>query len=323
MLLKDLSPYLLETVIQTVRQFFYEKQFHEVRVPILNEALPLELNLFAFSANWHFGSKKKQYYLPTSPEAALKKALARGEKQVFSISSSFRDQDPSDENHHPEFIMLEWYRTDADYNHIIQDLEELIVIIEAKLSTLPIFQSISKHNTLLHLPLPPWKRLSLPSLFDKVTGVPLKMVLSLSSMKQLAHQLGYQTTQASWEELFNQIVADKIEPLLGDEPVFIEELPSQLSPLCSVKQSEPHLAERFEFYLGGEELANGNNEQTDPSLVKKAFDQEQARRDKQNLPSHPIDKDLLAALTLLHQSPQHFAGVGLGLERLIKVLIES
>lgn len=321
MLLRELNPRLVEMAMQAVRQFFYKQNFLEVRVPLLNEALPLESNLYSFNTFWSYQNKQKQFYLPTSPEAALKKALAAGERRVFALSPSFRNQDPSDSDHHPEFLMLEWYRSDCDYHKIMNDLEQLILFLVNKLHDWSIDHYAPVITTPSWLISSEWPRVSLLKLFKQATGESLNEVLTDPQMVRLAEGLGYQTADANWAELFDQIMADKIEPMLGLAPIFIEDLPAKLSPLCCLNQSAPYLAERFELYLGRAEIANGNNEQTDSLVVNYAFEQEKSKRQVAHLPLHPLDADFLEALAMMHQSGQKFAGVGLGLERLLKVLV--
>jgi lysyl-tRNA synthetase class 2 len=156
----------------------------------------------------------------------------------------------------------------------------------------------------------------LDQLFAKKFNQSLKQLQPLAAIKNLAENLNYETANATWEQLFNQIFMNQIEPGLGKNPFFLIDFPAQISPLCQPKPDNPHLAKRFEFYLNGLEIANGNSEQTDPQIVQQHFEQEQQYRRHQNLPIAPLDHKFIQALEKLHQTGCSYAGVGLGIERL-------
>lgn len=312
--------FIKELVIKTVREFFYQQSFHEVITPVLNRAVPLEPNLYSFSTIWKYMDKSQVMYLPTSPEASLKKMLAKGLDKVFSIGQTFRNLEPADVEHNPEFLMLEWYRSDANYQMIMADVEELVNAVWVEVKNYLGNNEEPRYGTEKISLNSPWKRVSLETLFNQVTGVKLEKTLELQQMKNIAKSLGYQTQGTNWEQLFNQIVMDKIEPFLGKQPLFLIDFPAQTSPLCKVQKNRQYLAERFEVYLGGLEIGNGNNEQTDTTLVKKHFLQEQKFREKNQLPTHPIDYEFLEALKTMGESGKSYAGIGMGVERLVMIM---
>lgn len=320
--MKNLQPYLAkEKTIHIIREFFIKQKFHEVMVPLLNPALPLEPNLYSFATDWNYLDKTKKFYLPTSPESALKKQLAKGFEQVFSLASTFRNQEDQDVEHNPEFLMLEWYRTNAHYHHIMTDLEELVAFLYQKMYPT---QAQEKDLTLIYdgktINLAkPWPRVSLAELFEQEVGEPLANYLTLIELKKLASKKGFVTDNATWEELFNQFFLEFLEKKLGTDPVFLIDFPSRISPLCAPRKDKPQYAQRFEFYLAGMELANGNTEQTDAQLVRQKFEQEQLYRQKNNFPSHEIDQEFLSALATMNSTGQTYAGVGLGVERLAMI----
>jgi len=317
---KDDPFFIKELVIKSIRNFFYDQDFHEVVVPVLNKALPLEPNLYAFKTDWQYMDKTEIRYLPTSPEAALKKKLAQGLEKVFAIGHSFRNLEPADLEHNPEFLMLEWYRSDANYQQIMDDVEQLVAFLWQEVSDyLGKSGNLEYQGERLNLS-SPWKRLSLEKLFEQAVGISLKNCLGLDEIKTVAKKLNYQIQGANWEQLFNQIFMDQIEPMLGKQPLFLVDFPSQISPLCKTVPNKPYLAERFEVYLGGLEIGNGNNEQTDATLVEEAFLLEQKQRQKNQLPVHPIDNDFLEALQKMHSTKKQYAGIGVGLERVEMIL---
>jgi elongation factor P--beta-lysine ligase len=318
--------FIKEQLIKAIRRFFEEQQFHEVIVPVLNEALPVDPNIYAFKTAWHYADQTHERYLSTSPEAALKKALALGLEKVFAISPSFRDFDPAGNDHHPEFLMLEWYRAGTDYQTIMDEVEELIVEVNREVQSylnndLSLGDQLCYQGEWLSLKRP-WKRVSLPTLFEQVAGAPFFEYQRLDKMQILAQKYNYQINNATWEQLFNQFFTDQLEPTLGAQPVFLTDLPSQISPCAVGKIDNPHLAERFELYLGGMELANGNTEETDSILIAKRFKQENAERLKNGESSYPVDQEFITALEAMSRTKQPYAGVGLGVERLGMLLAD-
>lgn len=311
----QIDSYLIrERVIKAARHFFDQQQFHEVMVPVLNKALPIEPNLYPFVTKWHKFDQTQKLYLPCSPESALKKSLAREIEPCYALAPAFRNLEPVDLEHNPEFLMLEWYRAESDYQQIMEDCQNLIKFVTKKIHH---SQVISYQAHQLDLA-KDWPVFSLATIFEQVTEVKLEKVSELTEIKQLANQLGYRTKNSNWEQLFNQIVINLIEPKLPTSPCFLIDFPLKISPLCQAQSDRPFLAQRFELYLAGLELANGNNEQTDVDLVKAKFEQEQQSRQKCQLPVQPLDQDFLKALNKMSKS--QYAGVGLGIDRLAMIL---
>lgn len=265
----NLQPtFIREEIIKATRAFFYTKKFHEVVVPVLNDAVPLEPHLFPFETSWNTVEGEKKRYLSLSPERNLKRMLAAGIGNCFALGKSFRNLENSGSLHLPEFLMLEWYREDVDYHKIMKDTEELILYIQESLKK----QHLSKKKLVLG-----WKKVSLHSLFKKTGG---------------------------WDEereVFDQIFVNKIESKFPQEPFFLIDFPTRISPLCKPQKEKPHLAERFELYINGMEIGNGNTENTDADSVRKAL-------------KKPVDKTFLSALKTMNKKT--YAGVGLGIDRL-------
>jgi lysyl-tRNA synthetase class 2 len=138
-------------------------------------------------------------------------------------------------------------------------------------------------------------------------------------MIEFAQSLGYETANSTWEQLFNQWLLNEFEPKIGLLPTIVVDFPARISPLCSVKPNQPELAQRFEIYLNGIEVANGNQEKTDVQSIRQAFLNEKQVRLDQNLAVPPIDEEFLISLTKLKN--QQVAGIGVGLERLWMILL--
>jgi len=298
-----------EKIIKNIRSFFNDQNFHEITIPVLNSAIPIEPNIHSFSTTWNTIKSHKQFFLPTSPEREIKIRLGQGIGNCFAIGQSFRNLENSGLWHTPEFLMLEWYRQDATNEIIIDDVKQLINHL-----TLQLFKRLYKKDN-------NWPVLSLEKLFEKYAKIDYKKMIEEDDyFFQVAKNKGYNIQNSSWNELFDQILVNEIEPKLPMEPTFIFDFPSRLSPLCLPNKNKPYLADRFEFYINGVEIANGNTENTNSKTIELLFKQEKVKREKLGLVTSPVDNAFIKALEKMHQSGKIFAGIGLGLERLIKIL---
>lgn len=300
------SPYIIrENIIRATRQFFYEMDFHEVIPQILNTALPLEANLYPFETTWKTRTGDRRLYLPHSPERSIKRMLARGMGNCFALGKSFRNLEQEGSQHLPEFLMLEWYRKEATYLDIMKDVKELLTFIHDYLEN--IGGPISPH---IH---GKWKTYSLIELFKTHSAIDLSSIIEDDELLfETARKRGYIVEGATWGQLYDQIFVNEIEPHLTNEPVFIIDFPARISPLCAQKKDDSRFAERFEFYMGGMEIGNGNTENTDIQYVQKTFETEHKKT------GYPIDEEFLKSLDKM--SAATYAGIGLGIDRLTMLL---
>lgn len=353
--MKNLRPiYIKEEVIKAVREFFAGQNFHEMITPVLNKSLPLEPNLYPFKTVWDRAGKREDFYLSTSPEAALKKMIANGMGDCFAVGHSFRNMEGSGRQHNPEFLMLEWYRENADYRKIMEDVRELVIFIKKRIDRYLMSSaglSLNYQGKSADLG-GEWKVFSLVELFKKYAGMDLIKLagpvgrfppasahdlravgrpsslttrFTVKSSDDLliiqAKRKGYKVDGANWEQLFNQIFLNEIEPELPKTPFFLTDFPARISPLCAVKKENPEIAERFEFYLFGMELGNGNTENTDSKSVKKHMEEEKKIREKNKRIMAPIDREFLKALEAM--SGKKYAGIGLGIDRLAMIFADE
>lgn len=300
------SPYIIrENIIRATRQFFYEMDFHEVIPQILNTALPLEANLYPFETTWKTRTGDRKLYLPHSPERSIKRMLARGVGNCFALGKSFRNLEQEGSQHLPEFLMLEWYRKEATYLDIMKDVKELLTFIHDYLEN--IGGPISPH---IH---GKWKTYSLIELFKTHSAIDLPSAIEDDELLfEAARKRGYIVEGATWGQLYDQIFVNEIEPHLTNEPVFIIDFPARISPLCTQRKDDSRFAERFEFYMGGMEIGNGNTENTDMQYVQKTFETEHKKT------GYPIDEEFLKSLDMM--SGTTYAGIGLGIDRLTMLL---
>ncbi len=353
----DLKPILIrEQVIKSIREFFDKKGFHEVVATVLNKSLPVEPNIYPFITVWTKVKAQNNLYLSTSPEASLKKMIAKGIGNCFAIGKTFRNLEGQGSRHNPEFLMLEWYRENADYKDIMRECERLILYItnklKSKIQNLPpqrdprcsnpdgirnsigtniksnpkskirnqnLKNQIIYQHQIIDLSTP-WKRYSLIDLFQKYAGLDLLRIMDDKQLKICAKSKGYDIKNKNWEELYNQIFLNEIETQLPPDPFFLTDFPSRISPLCKPKENNPLIAERFELYIGGMELGNGNTENTNSKSVTKVFEEERKGRIREGQDGIPIDRDFIKALDYMKN--KSYAGIGLGVDRLAMLLAD-
>lgn len=295
------AQYLLvkEKVIKQIRSFFDERKFHEIVTPVFHDALPLEPTIYSFSTQWSTSERKEQFYLATSPESTLKKALASGIGNCYSIAHAFRNLESAGPLHKPEFLMLEWYREDATHEDIMTDVRDL-------------FSALEIHDS--------FQTLSLEKLFTDHLLISIQDLTDENHMRSLAKSKGYSIEEASWEQLFNQLFFNEIEPYLPFGLLFLTDFPAKISPLAKPQKIKTFLAERFEVFFNRIELGNGNTEHLDIQTIRKHFDAEKQYRIKRGLPSHPIDEEFLLCIQKLQQTEKPYAGIGMGIDRLVMIV---
>ena len=286
-----------EEVIKTIREFFYTQNFHEVVAPLLNSALPLESNLHPFITEHKYKNTTETFYLAMSPERGIKKMLAAGMGNCFAISPSFRNYERVGSLHLHEFIMLEWYRKGAVYTDIMDDVEIVLKSVDKKM------------GNKIGIPKEHFPRISLNKLFEERTGEKLDaLIINEDLLKKVAGKKGYKTEGSTWEELYDQLFVNEIESTFIQEPFFLIDFPARISPLCKKKKNSPHLAERFELYIHGVEIGNGNTENTDTESIRNLFEKEHKKT------GMPIDEEFLISLKAMKSDS--YAGVGMGIDRL-------
>lgn len=303
-------------IFRLVRQFFVSRGFIEAETPIVVAVSGMEPHLAPFEttlvAN---GGASSPAYLITSPEYSLKKLLAAGFPKLFELARVFRNGEPYDALHNPEFTMLEWYRANADYLAIMDDCEELIVTLSRAVRGGETFSFGENYIDLAR----PWERLTVRDAFLRETGIDLNNIPDQSALLRVARTRGYDVpVQESFEEIFHRIFLTEVEPRLGRrKPTILYDYPIELAALARTKRDAPRYAERFELYIAGVELANAFGELTDPAEQRRRFEEEHRLRIALGRPALPIDEDLLAALPNIPPS----GGIALGVDRLIMLLL--
>ncbi|HZB90030.1 MAG TPA: EF-P lysine aminoacylase EpmA [Stellaceae bacterium] len=304
-------------VIAAIRRFFAERDFVEVETPALQVSPGLEPHLQAFATELSEpGAGKRRRYLHTSPEFAMKKLLVAGVPRLFQLARCFRDGERSP-THHPEFTMLEWYRAGAGYRDLMADCEALL---QAALAAAGGERFRWRGRTAD--PGAPWTRLSVAEAFAQFCGIDLLATAPDPSAPRLdllaaaAAPLGIAPHPGdAWEDLFFRIFLERIEPALGvGAPAILYDYPVSMAALARAKPEDPRLAERFELYVSGLELANAFGELTDAALQRRRFEADQAEKRRRYGATYPIDEDFLAALAA---GMPDSAGIALGVDRLV------
>lgn len=314
--------FIREKVLTAIRQFFFDRGFHEVETPYLTSSLPPESYLDVFETTLLDRRRQSmRAFLPTSPEPFLKKLLVAGLGNCFALPKSFRNTEDKSKTHNPEFTILEWYRVNSDYTEIMKDCEELILFINTYLQrsqntstgvspTKLIYQGKTIDLT------SPWERLTVFEAFKRYAHINLLHAFSRENLKKLALVKGYRMSgEDSWEEIFHQIFLNEIEPHLGQtKPTIIYDYPAALAALSKKKASDPRFAERFEFYIGGLELGDAYSELTDWKEQRERFEVEVTERKRLGKVDHPIDDDFIKALKV---GMPPAGGIAVGVDRLI------
>lgn len=274
-------------LIQAIRRFFIRRGYLEVDTPCRLPVLIPEAHNEPVESGDHF--------LQTSPEICMKRLLAEtGCDKIFQICKCFRNNERGD-RHLPEFTMLEWYRSHCDYHSLMDECEDMILEVTRASGHNGYVQVKGSKKISLEKP---WDRLSVSEAFVQYSPVSMEQALK--------------------QENFDEILCRYIEPQLGiSRPVFLYDYPVELGALARSKKENPSLAERFEIYIAGLELANGFSELTDQSVQQKRFEIEVELIKKKGRIFAEVPQKFLAALPKMVDT----AGIALGVDRLAMVLL--
>ncbi len=296
-------------IIAEIRTWFAARDFLEVDTPALQISPGNEAHLHGFETRLILpdGSSVPRY-LHTSPEFACKKLLAAGETRIFNLGHVFRNRERTP-THAPEFTMLEWYRAGEPYKQIIDDTVALVRLAAGAVKF--------NWKGVACDPLAEVEWLTVAEGFQKYAGVDLLSTLdgNKPDVKALAAQspVAFQPSE-TWTDIFSRILVEKVEPHLGRERITVfYEYPSCEAALARACAHDARVAERFELYASGVELANGFGELTDATEQRRRFEEEMDIKQRIYGERYPIDEELLEALAMMPEA----SGVALGLDRVI------
>ena len=314
----DRRPLLLQRgrLKSAIRAHFEAAGFTEVECGALVGSPGNETHLHAFEARLTGpDAASTPLYLHTSPEFAAKKLLAAGEEKIFDFARVFRNRERG-RLHAPEFTMLEWYRAREDYQAVIADSLALLWLAADVVGA-----EVLRHREVACDPRAQADRLTVAEAFTHLAGIDLLATLSAdgagdaNALRSRARRGGIAVSDDDdWSDMFAKILTLRVEPRLGlERPCILYEYPVCEAALAQISAHDPRIAERFELYACGVELANGFGELTDPAQQRARFEIEMAKKERVYDVRYPLDEEFLAALS--HMPPA--SGVALGFDRLV------
>jgi elongation factor P--(R)-beta-lysine ligase len=312
----DIRPFLTarSAITRSVRAWFVGQGFAEVETGILQVSPGNETHLHAPRTELiRPDGGRTTRYLRTSPEFACKKLLAAGESRIFEFARVFRDRERGD-LHLPEFTMLEWYRAQAPYDAVIADTVALIA--QAAQAT-GIGRLSFRGGSADPCAAP--ERLTVASAFGRFAGIDLLATIADSEGDRAAFASAAKNkvriaADDTWSDIFSKVLVEHIEPRLGQGRLTVlSEYPVPEAALARVKASDPRVAERFEVYACGVELANGFGELTDAVEQRRRFQLSMDEKARRYGERYPLDEDFLAAVVDMPDA----SGVALGFDRLV------
>lgn len=288
-------------LLSQIRQFFAERDVLEVDTPAMSHATVTDLHLHTFQTEFvgpGYADGRKLYFM-TSPEFHMKRLLAAGSGCIYQINKAFRNEE-NGRYHNPEFTMLEWYRVGFDHHKLMDEMDALL-------------QHVLQCGSA--------ERMTYEQAFIQVLGVcPLEG--SMAELKAVAATLGLSDIAEPEEDrdtLLQLLFSIGVEGKIGQQsPAFVYDFPASQAALAKINQADPRVADRFEVYFKGIELANGFHELDNPQEQLKRFEDDNAKRVSIGLAAQLIDHHLIAALD---SGLPNCAGVALGIDRLIMLAI--
>ncbi len=274
-------------IIQAIRLFFTDQGYLEAETPHRIPAPAPESHIDAVPSG--------KWFLHPSPELCMKRMVAAGYEKIFQICRCWREGERGSQ-HLPEFTLLEWYRAGIDYRALMEECEGLLRTVAGKVGP---GQKVIYKGREIDLT-EPWERISVEEAFDRYAQISAKEALE--------------------RDLFDEAIVCHIEPRLGTQkPTFIYDFPAGRGSLARLKKENPALAERFELYVGGLEIANAFSELTDAEEQRKRFGIEEDIRRSLGKPPYPLPDRFLDELENMPQA----AGIALGVDRLVMVLLDA
>ncbi len=288
-------------ILSKIRSFFSDRGVLEVETPTMSHATVTDIHLFPFETRFLGVSPENNVtlYMMTSPEYHMKRLLTAGSGSIYQLGRSFRNKEVG-RYHNPEFTMLEWYRLHYDMYRMMDEVDDLLQqILGCDSSEVLSYQQVF----LRHLNIDP-------------------LTANKKQLRELAVKLDLSNLTDSEEDsdsLLQLLFTIEIQKYIGpDKPVFVYHFPAKQAHLAEINAEDNRVAERFEVYFKGVELANGFRELTDSSEQRQRFEQDRIKRAQLGLPQYPIDNNFLDAL---QHGMEPCSGVALGVDRLVMLAL--
>jgi lysyl-tRNA synthetase class 2 len=302
---------LRSRLIREIRAFLDGRGFMEVETPMM-QVIPGGALARPFKT-FH-NALGMELYLRIAPELFLKRLVVGGFEKVYEINRNFRNEGISI-RHNPEFTMLELYEAYGNYESMMRLCEELLSSVVFRLfgTHTVTYQSMTIDFA------PPWRRLSLVDTIREKTGIDI-LEDSLEAVRKKMEEAGVEWKE-DWDQgkFVNELLERFVQPDLI-HPTFVLDYPVEISPLAKAKKDDPRLAERFELFIGKEEIGNAYSELNDPFEQRRRFEAQARKRAKGDLEAHSIDEDYVEAL---EYGMPPTGGLGIGIDRLVMLLTDS
>ena len=309
----DRRPFLVarNRISAAFRAWFAAREFAEAETAILQISPGNEAHLHAFATELIApDGSRTPLYLHTSPEFAAKKLLTAGEPRLFTFARVFRNRERT-ALHHPEFTMLEWYRANEPYGTLIKDSADLLRAAAEAAGTRR-FAFRGREADPFSAP----ERLTVAEAFRRHAKIDLLAVLDdRDALAAAATGQGMRVAaDDTWADVFSRIIVEKIEPNLGiGRATILDEYPVSEAALARPTAHDPRVAERFELYVCGVEIANAFGEFTDAAEQRRRFEAEMTEKERVHGERYPLDEDFLMALAQMPPA----SGIALGFDRLV------
>jgi lysyl-tRNA synthetase class 2 len=301
-------------IVTALRAWFAARDFIEVETGALQVSPGNETHLHAFATTLAApDGTSSRLYLRTSPEFACKKLLAAGERRIVEFAKVFRNRERG-ALHHPEFTLIEWYRAGEPYGTLMADCAAILAVAAEAAGT----KQLSFRGRSADAFAEP-ERLTVAEAFARFVGIDLLATLpggeaDREALARAAQAAGIRIGDDDhWGDIFSRVLVEKIEGNLGvGRATVLDQYPAVQAALAR-PASDRRVAERFELYACGVELANGFGELTDAAEQRRRLEREMAEKERLYGERYPIDEDFLAALAAMPQA----CGIALGLDRLV------
>lgn len=306
-------------IVAALRRWFADRDFVEVETGILQVSPGNETHLHAFSTALAApDGTTAPRYLRTSPEFACKKLLAAGERRIVEFARVFRNRERG-ALHHPEFTMIEWYRSGESYEALMGDCAAILELAARTAGTRQLqFRGVEADAFAEP------ERLTVAEAFTRFAGIDLLATLpggegDGAALAGAAKAAGIRIADDDrWGDIFSRVLVERVEPRLGiGRATILDRYPAGQAALARRSEKDPRVAERFELYACGVELANGFGELTDAVEQRRRLEHEMEEKTRLYGERYPIDEDFLAALA--HMPPA--CGIALGLDRLVMLAV--
>ncbi len=301
-------------IVQYLRQYFSSQGFLEVETPMM-QPIPGGATARPFKTYHH--ALEQELYLRIAPELYLKRLLVGGFERVFELNRNFRNEGISVQ-HNPEFTMLEFYEAYATYEDLMLRTEEIFLGLAKELTG---GSKINYQGEEIDFT-PPWRRVSFKQALVEIGGVPEEILASREKVIAFARERDIKIDEREpvlgklWAKLFDALVEPKLI-----QPTFVIAFPVDISPLARRNDKDPSVADRFELFIAGREIANAFSELNDPRDQRARFEEQLRRRLADDPEIHPeIDEDFIRAL---EYGMPPAAGEGIGIDRVVMLFTDS